>query len=81
MKSKNQFKQVALIGKYQTTASGAGGASSRQALDEIAHFLMDEGCDVVLESETASNMGLSSYMSMDVTQIGESCDLGPCVGG
>ena len=81
MKSKNHFRQVALIGKYQTTASGAGGASSRQALDEIAHFLMDHGCDVVLESETASNMGLSSYTAMDVAEIGKTCDLGLVVGG
>ncbi len=57
------------------------GASSRQALEEIAHFLMDEGCDVVLESETASNMGFNGFSTMDVAGIGNHCDLCLVVGG
>jgi NAD+ kinase len=81
MTSKNQFHQVALIGKYHSTGSGAAGASSRNALDEIAHFLMDQGCDVVLEADTAANMGLGSYTAMDVAQIGAHCDLALVVGG
>jgi NAD+ kinase len=44
---KSKFRHVALIGKYQATSSGAAGASTRNSLDEIAHFLMDQGCDVV----------------------------------
>jgi NAD+ kinase len=81
MISKSQFRQVALIGKYQATASGVSGASSRQAIDEIAHFLMDQGCEVVLEAETADNMGLINYTSMNVAQIGSTCDLCLVVGG
>jgi NAD+ kinase len=81
MISKSQFRQVALIGKYQATASGVSGASSRQAIDEIAHFLMDQGCEVVLEAETADNMGLVNYTSMNVAEIGTSCDLCLVVGG
>ena len=78
---KSQFRQVALIGKYQAVSSGASGASSRQALEEIAHFLMDEGCEVVLEADTATNMGIDGYTVMDVAAIGASCDLCLVVGG
>jgi len=81
MTSKHHFRQVALIGKYHSTGSGAAGASSRQALDEIAHYLMDQGCDVVLEADTAANMGLGSYTAMDVATIGAQCDLALVVGG
>ncbi|OGB28064.1 MAG: NAD kinase [Burkholderiales bacterium RIFCSPLOWO2_12_FULL_61_40] len=78
---KSKFRQVALIGKYQTTAAGASGASSRQALEQIAHFVMDQGCDVVIENDTASNMGLNRYTTMGVAAIGASCDLCLVVGG
>jgi NAD+ kinase len=78
---KPKFRQVALIGKYQTTAAGAAGASSRQALEQIAHFLLDLGCEVVIESDTAANMGLARYATMDVPGIGATCDLCLVVGG
>ncbi|MBC7621020.1 MAG: NAD kinase [Candidatus Saccharibacteria bacterium] len=78
---KSQFRQVALIGKYQAVSSGASGASSRQALEQIAHFLMDEGCEVVLEADTATNMGMNGYAAMDVAAIGANCDLCLVVGG
>jgi NAD+ kinase len=78
---KSQFRQVALIGKYQSTSSGSAGAASRQTLDEIAHFLMDQGCEVVLEAETAANMDLTSYTTMDVPHMGATCDLCLVVGG
>ncbi len=70
-----------MIGKYQTTAAGKAGASSRQTLDEIAHFLMAQGCEVVIEADTAANMGLNGYTTMDVPAIGRSCDLCLVVGG
>jgi NAD+ kinase len=75
------FRNVALIGKYQAVSSGAAGASSRQALERIADFLMAQNCEVVVEADTASNMGLSDYATMDVAQIGNSCDLCVVVGG
>ena len=81
MTSRNHFHQVALIGKYQSTGSGTSGAASRQGLDAIAHYLMDQGCDVVLEADTAANMGMARYTAMDVAQIGSHCDLALVVGG
>jgi NAD+ kinase len=78
---KSKFRHVALIGKYQATSSGVAGASTRNSLDEIAHFLMDQGCEVVLEEDTATNIGLANYTTMDVTGIGRNCDLCLVVGG
>jgi NAD+ kinase len=78
---KSKFRHVALIGKYQATSSGATGASTRSSLDEIAHFLMDQGCEVVLEADTATNTGLANYTTMGVTGIGQNCDLCLVVGG
>jgi NAD+ kinase len=78
---KSKFRQVALIGKYQAVASGASGASSRHALEEIAHFLHRQGCEVAFEQETAANVGINGYPVLDVPAIGAQCDLGLVVGG
>mgnify|MGYP002776349261 CR=1 FL=1 len=75
------FRNVALIGKYQAVSSGATGASSRKALERIAHFLMDQGCEVMVEAETAANMGLSDYATTDVAGIGNTADVCVVVGG
>ncbi|MBX9816590.1 MAG: NAD kinase [Burkholderiaceae bacterium] len=77
----SKFRQVALIGKYQSTGARAVGASSRESLDEIAHFLMDQGCEIVIEANTATNTELTGYTTMDVAGIGASCDLALVVGG
>jgi NAD+ kinase len=78
---KSKFRQVALIGKYQTVASGASGASSRHTLEEIARFLLAQGCEVIFEHETARNMGIADYPILTVSAIGAQCDLGLVVGG
>ncbi len=78
---KSKFKHVALIGKYQTSSSGSTTPSSRHALSTVAHFLNDLGCDVVIEHDTARNMGLADYPSLTATEIGNQCDLGLVVGG
>jgi NAD+ kinase len=77
----SKFRQVALFGKYQSTGGRAVGASSRESLDEIAHFLMDQGCEIVIEANTAANTELTGYTTMDVAGIGASCDLALVVGG
>ena len=78
---KSKFRHVALIGKYQTVASGASSALSRSALEDIAHFLHAQGCEVVFEHDTAHNMGISGYPVLNVPAIGAQCDLGLVVGG
>jgi NAD+ kinase len=79
----SQFRQVALIGKYQAAASGSGSgaASTRATLEDIAQFLGTQGCDVVVERETASSAGITGYTTLDVPAIGSQCDLGLVVGG
>jgi NAD+ kinase len=69
-----RFSHVVIIGKYQAPGS-------RVAVDEIAHFLHDEGCDVYLEQETALNTGLSQYPALDLATMGTTCDLALVVGG
>ena len=71
---KTQFRNVALVGKYHAQGT-------RAALENIAHFLSDLGCDVAMEQETASNAGLSQFPILDVTGIGAQCDLALVVGG
>ena len=71
---KSQFRHVALIGKYHAQGS-------RSALEEIAHFLHTQGCEVSLERDTASNTGLAQHPVLDVAGIGAHCDLALVVGG
>jgi NAD+ kinase len=78
---KTIFRQVALIGKYPSAVSRAAAASGRAALEDIAGFLGTQGCEVVLEHDTAANAGIVGYTTMDVPTIGTQCDLGLVVGG
>ncbi|MCB2029998.1 MAG: NAD(+)/NADH kinase, partial [Rhodoferax sp.] len=77
----SQFRHVALIGKYQAVGSGSTGASSRRAMEDIAHFLHAQGCEVAFEAETARNLGITGHAMLDVDGIGAQCDLGLVVGG
>ena len=71
---KSQFRHVALIGKYHAQGS-------RSALEDIAHFLGTQGCDVAIEQDTASNTGLTRFPTLDAAGIGAQCDLALVVGG
>jgi NAD+ kinase len=74
MPSGLRFGHVVIIGKYQAPGS-------RHAVEEIAHFLHDEGCEVSLERDTALNTGLNQYPALDVAAMGSACDLALVVGG
>lgn len=78
---KLKFRHVALIGKYQASGSGAAVNSSRAALEDIAQYLVSQGCDVALEHDTAHNTGITAYPALDVAAIGARCDLALVVGG
>lgn len=69
-----RFLHVVIVGKYQAPGS-------RNVVDEVAHFLHDQGCDVSLERDTALNTGLLNYQALDVPAIGATCDLALVVGG
>ena len=69
-----RFRRVALVGKYH--ASG-----SRDALERVVHFLHEQGCEVMLERETAHHIGPMGDGMLDVAGIGTHCDLALVVGG
>ena len=78
---RSKFRHVALFGKYHTTTQGGALDSSRRALDDVAQFLTRQGCDVVLDKETASHTGLNQYPVLEMAEIGAQCDLGLVIGG
>ncbi|ABM34152.1 NAD kinase [Paracidovorax avenae] len=78
---KLRFQRVALVGKYQAPTSAGMSDSSRDALDGIARFLANEGCEVALEADTAANTGFTDYPALSVERIGLDCDLCLVVGG
>jgi NAD+ kinase len=78
---KSIFGHVALIGKYHAALAPAMAASTRAALEEIANFLAAQGCQVVVERDTAANAGLEGFPTLDVASIGTECQLGLVVGG
>ncbi|WIV97005.1 NAD kinase [Kinneretia aquatilis] len=69
-----RFQHVAIVGKHQ--ARGI-----RPILDEIADFLMRQGLDVSLESETALNTGMTAFEALTTEELGSRCDLAIVVGG
>ncbi|NIC42167.1 NAD kinase [Aquabacterium sp. A08] len=70
----SRFRHVAIVGKYHAVGS-------RDALERIAHFLHDQGCEVAIEHDTAHNTGLTHYHVLDVAGIGRECDLALVMGG
>jgi NAD+ kinase len=78
---KAQFRQVALIGKYQAASAGSAAASTRAVLDDIAGFLASEGREIVVERDTALAAGITGYTTMDLQAIGAQCDVVLVVGG
>jgi NAD+ kinase len=78
---KSRFRQVALFGKYPAAGAQANAGSTRAALEGIADFLAQQGCDVVIEEDTAVNAQLTGFPTLDLAGIGRECDLGLVVGG
>lgn len=68
------FKTVAIIGKYMAVGI-------EQSLSELADFLRAAGRSIVLEAETAKNVGLSGYATMTPDEIGAQADVAIVVGG
>ena len=81
---KSKFRHVALIGKYHTSFNAGTSAPTdvmRDTLMKISSFLLTQGCEVAMESETALHSGISDLPVLDVAAIGAHCDLGLVVGG
>ena len=71
---KNSFKSIGLIGKFADTSV----ASTLLALSRI---LLDRGCRVYLDRETARNMDDHDIEVITRHEIGKRCDLAVTVGG
>jgi NAD+ kinase len=71
---RSHFHHVALIGKYHA-------AGARAALEVIAGFLVSEGCEVVLEHDTAISTGMGGYPVCTLATIGLHSQLVLVVGG
>ena len=48
----SRFRHAAIVGKYQ--AQGI-----RPLLEDVAHFLLDQGLEVSFEAATAMNIGVT----------------------
>lgn len=70
----SRFRHAALVGKFQ--AQGM-----RRVLEDIARFLVRQGLEVSLESQTALNTGMTGYAALTADQLGQNCDLAIVVGG
>ncbi len=78
---KSIFRRVALIGKYHAAVAPALAESMHAMLAEIAEFLDSQGCQVVVERDTAAVAEFAGHPTADVAGIGSQCDLGVVVGG
>ena len=67
------FRRIALIGKFQS-------AEVAESLHELAGFLGEQGCEVMVEQETASSIGATDRAA-GYPEIGAGADLAVVVGG
>lgn len=70
----SRFRHAVIVGKYQ--ARGI-----RAVLEDIAHFLADEGLEVGFDRETAQATGVVGFDLLDPSEFGRACDLVVVVGG
>jgi NAD+ kinase len=68
------FKTIALIGRYNT-------AEIAVSLLELADLLKDRGRKVLIEQETAMNIGKNGFATADFAAIGGQADLAVVLGG
>jgi NAD+ kinase len=68
------FKTVAVIGRYNT-------AEIAESLLGLAELLQQRGCEVLIEKETAANIGGNGFATADYALIGERADLAVVLGG
>ena len=68
------FRHAAIVGKYQ--ARGI-----RPVLEEVAHFLVEQGLEVSFERDTALATGVTDFEALPPQELGHRCDLAVVVGG
>jgi NAD+ kinase len=71
-----KFRRVTLVGKHQ-----ADGISEH--LQELAHILIQQGCELSIESETAAHLQIKGSKTLPLTDFRDSTDweaMEPCWG-
>jgi NAD+ kinase len=68
------FKTVAVVGRYQDSGLDA-------PLRKLAATLLNAGCKVLIESETARNTGITEHAAASYEDIGRQADLAIIMGG
>jgi len=68
------FKTIALIGRYKSRDVAV-------PLLFLARFLVNRGCQVLVEADTARESGVDSYPVVDYATIGRQADLAIVLGG
>jgi len=68
------FKTVAVVGRYQDSGLDA-------PLRKLAATLLNAGCKVLIESETAQNTGITEHAAASYEDIGRQADLAIIMGG
>ncbi len=68
------FRHAAVVGKFQ--ARGI-----RPVLEEIAHFLVEQGLEVSFERDTAHATGVTGFDALSPAEMGRHCDIAVVVGG
>ena len=71
--SRPAFRRIALIGKFQSPEIA-------ESLLTLAEFLGEQGCEVMVETETARNIGVAARVA-DYAEIGAGADLAVVLGG
>ena len=74
------FRRAALVGKFPV-AGLAALDDSRALLADVAAFLEQCGCEVVLEASTAANLDHPHYPALGVDALGAGCDVCVVLGG
>ena len=69
-----KFRHVALFGKYQTLGI-------RPVMEEVAHFLADQGLEVSFDIDTARAAGVNGFDALSMAEVGAQCDLAVVIGG
>lgn len=68
------FKTVALIGRYKSR-------DVAEPIRVLGRFLLDRGCAVLVESETATESGITGFPVVDYASVGAQADLAVVLGG
>ena len=69
-----RFRHAALVGKFNA-------GSIREELEAVARFLVDQGLEVSVETDTAANTGITDWPAFDAAALGAACDIAVVVGG